>query len=88
MAESSSVSASNDEQELKDIRDILWGPNIRLDVFRRWSQGLCCCCCYCVLVHTDYSKMEFFLIKSRVLFSFVVCERDVAICYQPSYSIE
>lgn len=39
MAETSCASASNDEQELIDIRNIIWGPNIRLDVFRRWSQG-------------------------------------------------
>lgn len=35
-----STTSSTDEQELKDIREIVWGPNIRLDVFRRWSQGL------------------------------------------------
>lgn len=28
-------------QELKDIRNLLWGVNIRTDIFRRWSQGLC-----------------------------------------------
>lgn len=28
-----------DEQELKEIRLLLWGPNINLDIFRRWSQG-------------------------------------------------
>lgn len=39
MAETSCASASSDEQELIDIRNIIWGPNIRLDVFRRWSQG-------------------------------------------------
>lgn len=35
-----STTPSNDDQELKDIREIVWGANIRLDVFRRWSQGL------------------------------------------------
>lgn len=30
----------SDEQELNEIREIVWGPNIRLDVFQRWSQGL------------------------------------------------
>ncbi|KAG4065491.1 hypothetical protein HA402_009052 [Bradysia odoriphaga] len=33
------ASTSSDEQELKDIRLLLWGPNINLDIFRRWSQG-------------------------------------------------
>lgn len=37
---SSASTASNDEQELKEILDVLWGPNIRTDVFQRWSQGL------------------------------------------------
>lgn len=35
-----STTPSTDDQELKDIREIVWGANIRLDVFRRWSQGL------------------------------------------------
>lgn len=35
-----STSRLNDEQELKEFCDIVWGPNIRLDVFQRWSQGL------------------------------------------------
>lgn len=39
MGDNSSASISNDEYELKEIRNLLWGPNIRLDVFRRWSQG-------------------------------------------------
>lgn len=33
------ASTSSDKQELKDIRHLLWGPNINLDIFRRWSQG-------------------------------------------------
>lgn len=28
------------EQELNEFREIVWGSNIRLDVFQRWSQGL------------------------------------------------
>lgn len=35
-----STTSSSDDQELKDVLEIVWGPNIRLDVFRRWSQGL------------------------------------------------
>lgn len=35
-----STTTSTDDQELKDIREIVWGANIRLDVFRRWSQGI------------------------------------------------
>ncbi|XP_055371103.1 ubiquitin carboxyl-terminal hydrolase MINDY-3 homolog [Condylostylus longicornis] len=38
MGENSSASASNDEYELKEIRNLLWG-SIKEDVFRRWSQG-------------------------------------------------
>lgn len=30
----------SDEQELNEFREIVWGSNIRLDVFQRWSQGL------------------------------------------------
>ncbi|XP_055305233.1 ubiquitin carboxyl-terminal hydrolase MINDY-3 homolog isoform X2 [Sitodiplosis mosellana] len=29
----------SDEQELNEFREIVWGPNIRIDVFQRWSQG-------------------------------------------------
>lgn len=29
-----------DNQELKNIRNLLWGPNIRTDIFQRWSQGI------------------------------------------------
>lgn len=29
-----------DEQEQNEFREIVWGSNIRLDVFQRWSQGL------------------------------------------------
>lgn len=29
-----------DEQEPNEFREIVWGSNIRLDVFQRWSQGL------------------------------------------------
>lgn len=44
MAESSSNSAAaslsaKDARELQEIRNLLWGSTIRLDVFRRWSQG-------------------------------------------------
>lgn len=34
----------NDEQELSGFREIVWGPNIRIDVFQRWSQGLFAIC--------------------------------------------
>lgn len=37
---STTQSRLSDEQELKEFCDIVWGPNIRLDVFQRWSQGL------------------------------------------------
>lgn len=33
----------SEEQELNEFREIVWGSNIRLDVFQRWSQGLCVC---------------------------------------------
>lgn len=26
--------------ELQEIRNLLWGPNIKEDVFRRWAQGI------------------------------------------------
>lgn len=26
--------------EIIEFRNLLWGPVIRLDVFRRWSQGM------------------------------------------------
>lgn len=47
MAEVASTSSGNPaietnfQDELKEIREIVWGPSIRLDVFQRWSQGLC-----------------------------------------------
>lgn len=28
------------QDELNEMREIVWGSNIRLDVFQRWSQGL------------------------------------------------
>lgn len=28
------------QDQLNEIREIVWGSNIRLDVFQRWSQGL------------------------------------------------
>ncbi|XP_018782861.1 PREDICTED: ubiquitin carboxyl-terminal hydrolase FAM188A homolog isoform X1 [Bactrocera latifrons] len=31
--------SENAARELQEIRKLLWGPNIRVDVFRRWSQG-------------------------------------------------
>lgn len=36
------VTAQNfgDEQEPNEFREIVWGSNIRLDVFQRWSQGV------------------------------------------------
>lgn len=34
-----STTTLTDDQEFKEIRDIVWGSNIRLDVFQRWSQG-------------------------------------------------
>lgn len=39
MGESSSASTQDDDQELRQFRNLLWGQNIKLDVFRRWSQG-------------------------------------------------
>lgn len=27
------------EQELLGIKQLLWGNNIKADIFRRWSQG-------------------------------------------------
>ncbi|XP_075158494.1 ubiquitin carboxyl-terminal hydrolase MINDY-3 homolog [Haematobia irritans] len=33
------ASIAKDARELEEIRNLLWGPTIRLDVFRRWSQG-------------------------------------------------
>ena len=45
MAESSSASSTisteniNIAQELRDIRTLLWGSSIKIDTFRRWSQG-------------------------------------------------
>lgn len=37
----SSTATAKDTLELQEIRNLLWGPTIRLDVFRRWSQGRC-----------------------------------------------
>lgn len=31
---------ASDEQNLNEICRIVWGSNIRLDVFQRWSQGI------------------------------------------------
>lgn len=36
----SSASTSNDEQELGDIKILLWGEVVKADVFKRWSQGM------------------------------------------------
>lgn len=36
---SSSSAIAKDKRELIEIRQLLWGSNSRLDVFRRWSQG-------------------------------------------------
>lgn len=38
---STTLAAPNlsDEQGLNEFREIVWGSNIRLDVFQRWSQG-------------------------------------------------
>ncbi|KAH8303455.1 hypothetical protein KR059_011445 [Drosophila kikkawai] len=30
---------ANDMREMRDIKQLLWGDNVREDVFRRWSQG-------------------------------------------------
>lgn len=30
----------SEEQQFNEFREIVWGQNIRLDVFQRWSQGL------------------------------------------------
>ncbi|XP_037810066.1 ubiquitin carboxyl-terminal hydrolase MINDY-3 homolog [Lucilia sericata] len=35
----STIATAKDARELQEIRNLLWGPAIRLDVFRRWSQG-------------------------------------------------
>ena len=35
----STMTTAKDARELQEIRNLLWGPAIRLDVFRRWSQG-------------------------------------------------
>lgn len=35
----SSASTTNDEQELGDIKILLWGEVVKADVFKRWSQG-------------------------------------------------
>ncbi|KAM7348603.1 ubiquitin carboxyl-terminal hydrolase MINDY-3 homolog [Cochliomyia hominivorax] len=35
----STIATAKDARELQEIRNLLWGPVIRLDVFRRWSQG-------------------------------------------------
>ncbi|XP_065364007.1 ubiquitin carboxyl-terminal hydrolase MINDY-3 homolog [Calliphora vicina] len=35
----STLATAKDARELQEIRNLLWGPAIRLDVFRRWSQG-------------------------------------------------
>lgn len=47
MAEIASTSSTTDpgveqtfQDELNEMREIVWGTNIRLDVFQRWSQGL------------------------------------------------
>lgn len=37
---SSSSVIAKEKRELQEIRQLLWGSNSRLDVFRRWSQGL------------------------------------------------
>lgn len=43
MAETSSAASTSnqnsDEREHREIRNLLWGSNIRADIFRRWSQG-------------------------------------------------
>lgn len=41
MADAACASTNSpiDDQELNEIRAIVWGPSIRLDVFQRWSQG-------------------------------------------------
>lgn len=33
------MATAKDARELQEIRNLLWGQAIRLDVFRRWSQG-------------------------------------------------
>lgn len=37
MAELTSVSY---EQELHELEYLLWGPEVRPDIFKRWSQGI------------------------------------------------
>lgn len=29
----------NHEQELHELKYLLWGPEVKLDIFKRWSQG-------------------------------------------------
>lgn len=38
-ASCSPAQLAKDARELYEIRNLLWGPSIRIDVFRRWSQG-------------------------------------------------
>lgn len=47
MAEVASTSSTTNpdveqtfQDELSEMREIVWGSNIRLDVFQRWSQGM------------------------------------------------
>lgn len=39
VASSSTPTDQNDQIQLDDLRKIVWGSTIRLDVFQRWSQG-------------------------------------------------
>lgn len=39
VASTSTPSDQNDQIQLDDLRKIVWGSAIRLDVFQRWSQG-------------------------------------------------
>lgn len=41
-----SCASTSDDNDLREIRNLLWGPTIINDVFKRWSQGnwdpFCC----------------------------------------------
>lgn len=52
---------ANDVREMRDIKQLLWGDNVREDVFRRWSQGKH----YTTPAPTTHLP---FLLKKRALF--------------------
>lgn len=47
----------NAEQELNEFREIVWGSNIRLDVFQRWSQGSISFCTFEIIcLHKNWQN--------------------------------